>query len=155
MNFVGISMEKFIEKQSKNNPEIDKTNLRKRLLKGLKDFQAGVKCSCGNDLWVIGSSYLGKGCFTCLTGESDSSKDYEIDTALPKNTNEIEFLPTGSYFDDDGNELNPDLYPMPTLCLSCKKKDDKKEEIVCNLTRMDQNGEEEFICFAYENKYES
>jgi len=155
MDFVAISLEGFIKVELKNKPENDETDLRKRLQKGLRDFQEGVKCKCGNDIWVIGSSYLGKGCFTCLTGEADSSGDYEIDAALPKNINEIEFLPTGNYFDDDGNELNPDLFPMPTLCLSCKKKDDKKEEVVCNLTRMDQNGEEEFICFAYENKYES
>ena len=54
------------------------------------------------------------------------------------------------YFDDDGNEMNPDLYPLPTLCLSCKKKDNSKEEMICNLTRLDQLGEKEFICYAYE-----
>ncbi len=153
MNFAGISLEKFIAKQSKNNPDTNTKDLRKRLLKGLQDFKAGVKCRCGNDLWVIGSSYLGNGCFTCLTGESDSSGDYEIDKALPKNISALEFLPTGNYFDDDGNELNPDLHPKPTLCLSCKKDGIKEEEIVCNLTRLDQLEEKEFICFAYENKY--
>jgi len=25
------------------------------------------------------------------------------------------------YFDDDGNQLNPDLIPKPGLCLTCKK----------------------------------
>lgn len=55
------------------------------------------------------------------------------------------------YFDDDGNELNPDLFPKPQLCLSCKKNDDPNEEILCNLTRLDQRNEPEFICFAYEN----
>lgn len=56
------------------------------------------------------------------------------------------------FFNDDGTAFNPDLYPLPSLCHSCKKKDDQKEEIVCNLTRMDQLGETEFICYAYEKK---
>jgi len=55
------------------------------------------------------------------------------------------------YFDDDGNEFNPNLYPTPNLCLSCKKKDDPNEEIVCNLTRLDQIEEEDFVCSAYES----
>lgn len=53
------------------------------------------------------------------------------------------------FFNDDGSEYNPDLFPLPNLCLSCKKKGDPNEEIVCNLTRMDQLGETEFKCFAY------
>lgn len=55
------------------------------------------------------------------------------------------------YFDDDGNELNPDLYPKPQLCLSCKKNEDPEEEILCNLTRLDQRDEPEFKCFGYES----
>ena len=53
------------------------------------------------------------------------------------------------YYHADGTEFNPDLYPVPDLCLSCQKKDDPNEEIVCNLTRMDQIEEVEFKCFAY------
>ncbi len=56
------------------------------------------------------------------------------------------------YYRDDGSEYNPDLHPLPGLCMSCKKKDDPREEIVCNLTRMDQAGNSEFICYAYERK---
>lgn len=54
------------------------------------------------------------------------------------------------YLYDDGTEYNPDLYPKPALCLSCKKNEDPKEEILCNLNRMDQHKSDEFICFAYE-----
>jgi len=57
------------------------------------------------------------------------------------------------YYDDDGNELNPDLYPKPTLCLSCSKDEINEELILCNLNRLDQVGEVEFKCFAYENKF--
>ncbi|RLD36904.1 MAG: hypothetical protein DRI89_15735 [Bacteroidetes bacterium] len=54
------------------------------------------------------------------------------------------------YFDDDGNKLNPDLIPKPDLCLSCTKNEDPNEEILCNLNRLDQDGDSEFICYAYE-----
>ena len=50
------------------------------------------------------------------------------------------------------DKLVPNLYPLPSLCLSCKKKDDPNEEILCGLNRMDQVGEAEFKCFAYEKK---
>ena len=57
------------------------------------------------------------------------------------------------YFDDNGNKLNPDLYPKPQLCLSCIKDEDLNEEILCNLNRLDQAGESNFKCFAYKNKF--
>lgn len=56
------------------------------------------------------------------------------------------------YFDDDGKEFNPDIFPTPNLCVICKKHDDPKEQTACNLTRMDQLGEKEFVCFAYDPK---
>jgi len=57
------------------------------------------------------------------------------------------------YFNDDGTEINPDLIPKPSLCVSCKKDGPSgEEEILCNLTRADQQGEEEFICEAYEQR---
>jgi len=56
------------------------------------------------------------------------------------------------FFDDNGNEINPDLIPNPGLCITCKKDNNPKEEIFCTLTRIDQKGEREFRCFAYERK---
>ena len=55
------------------------------------------------------------------------------------------------YFNDDGTEFNPDLIPKPSLCLACPNDDtdDEIERMLCNLTRADQQGEEEFICYAY------
>lgn len=55
------------------------------------------------------------------------------------------------YYHDDGTLLNPDLIPKPSLCLVCEKDqiDDEMEQILCTLNRLDQQGEEEFICFAY------
>ena len=57
------------------------------------------------------------------------------------------------FYDDDGNKLNPSLYPNPQLCLSCKLNDcgDEEEEILCTLNRLDQRHEKEFRCGMYEN----
>ncbi|HML75247.1 MAG TPA: hypothetical protein PKB02_12220 [Anaerohalosphaeraceae bacterium] len=55
------------------------------------------------------------------------------------------------YFHDDGTEVNPDLIPNPDLCISCRKDGiGGKEEMLCILNRMDQMGEMEFKCYAYE-----
>lgn len=51
-----------------------------------------------------------------------------------------------TYFDDNGKEYNHDIYPAPSLCILCKKRDNPKEQVACNLTRMDQLGEK--ILFA-------
>jgi len=55
------------------------------------------------------------------------------------------------YFNDDGAEFSPGLYPDPELCVSCISHEthDAKEEVICNLTRGDQQGDEFFVCFAY------
>ena len=57
------------------------------------------------------------------------------------------------YFDDDGTEINPDLVPKPDLCISCKKDGQPgQKEILCNLMRADQQGEEYLHCETYEPK---
>lgn len=56
-------------------------------------------------------------------------------------------------YDDNGNEINPALIPMPALCLSCEKKDDFDEKILCDLTRFDQRDDKKFICYAYASRY--
>lgn len=59
------------------------------------------------------------------------------------------------YFDNDGNEINPDLIPKPDLCITCRRDSLRgKQEVLCILTRADQQADEEFICEAYEPKEE-
>ena len=54
------------------------------------------------------------------------------------------------YFDDDGTEVDPDMYPKPGLCLICKKNNDSSEELLCNLNRLDQRREIDFKCGAFD-----
>ena len=41
-------------------------------------------------------------------------------------------------FDDDGNRINPELIPKPSLCVLCGKDGDPEEEMKCLLNRVDQ-----------------
>lgn len=56
------------------------------------------------------------------------------------------------FYNDDGTEINPDLVPKPSLCVSCRNDDNPTEEILCILTRADQQDQVEFQCFAYVSK---
>lgn len=56
------------------------------------------------------------------------------------------------FFREDGTPMNPDIIAKPSLCVSCRKDRDPDEEILCTLTRADQQGEETFGCFAFESK---
>lgn len=78
-HFTKIPVDNFIKDFKKKNPKEDFDQLRKDLLYFRQLKKNGVKCNCGNALWVIGSAISGKGCFTCTTGETDSSDDYEIE----------------------------------------------------------------------------
>lgn len=79
INFKAISVKKFVDLYKKRNPDADTEELKK----SLKHFRSlklqGQKCDCGNSIWIIGSAIAGLGCFTCITGDTDSSDDYEIE----------------------------------------------------------------------------
>jgi len=160
MGFISISINKYVEKHLKNNPSENEMDLRKRLDSAIEAYQNGVRCSCGNDIWVVGSASLGNSCFTCITGESQPNEDYEIDLAIKKrestqgrkNIEEMDKTQIKGFFDDDGYEINSDLTKKPSLCLICVNNDNPKEEILCNMTRYDQKDEDEFKCFAFMKK---
>ena len=84
MGFIPISIDEYIKKHLKSNPSESETDLRKRLNRALTDYKNGLKCHCGNDIWVIGSASVGNSCFSCITGESYPTDDYEIDSAIIK-----------------------------------------------------------------------
>jgi hypothetical protein len=157
MGFIPISIDKFLKLHLKNNPSENEKDLRQRLNSALTDYKKGIKCSCGNDIWVIGSASVGNSCFTCITGESYPKDDFEIEQAIKKNENkngrrhidEIDKTQIAGFFDDDGYEIYIDLIKKPSLCLTCINDDNPDEELLCNMTRLDQKNDEEFKCFAY------
>jgi len=157
MAFIPISIDDYIKKHIKSNPGENKRDLRKSLDTALSDYKKGIKCHCGNDIWVIGSAVVGNSCFTCITGESEPSDDYEIDSAVKKtkskkgqrHIDDIDPTKIAGFFDDDGYEINTDLIKKPGLCMTCLHDNDPNEEMLCNMIRYDQQDDKEFKCFAY------
>lgn len=157
MKFTPISIDEYVKMYLVNNPTHKEVDLRNDLNFAINAYQKGVKCSCGNDVWVIGSAALGMGCFTCITGKNYPTDEHEIDTVIKKRENikgrkhidDFGPINFGGFFDDDGFEINTDLIKKPSLCLLCNNDDNPEEEILCNMTRYDQKEEEEFKCFAF------
>lgn len=120
--------------------------MEKRLKSTLEDYINGVKCSCGNDIWVIGSAAVGNSCLTCITGESEPTDDYEIDLVIKKQASrkaqrridEMKSNEIHGFFDDDRFEINSELIKKPSLCLICVHDDDPNEELLCKMNRFDQ-----------------
>lgn len=156
MGFIPISIEKYIKIHLETNPSENETDLRDRLNSALISYKKGEKCSCGNEIWVVGSASIGNNCFTCITGESYPTDDYEIDLAIKtkdrRNITEMEKNEVKGFFDDDGYEINSQLIKKPSLRIICKKNDDPKEEQLCQMTRYDQKDDDEFLCYAFMKK---
>ena len=79
--FTPIKLKEFVEKYVKSNSGTSRKEITAGLQAALRDYKSGVKCDCGNPIWVIGSAVVGNGCFTCITGEAVPDSDYEIDVA--------------------------------------------------------------------------
>jgi len=80
--FTPIGLDEYIQRHLKNNPDTSRKEIESGLRSTLADHKAGIKCDCGNPLWVIGSAVVGNACFTCITGEATPENDFEIDEAL-------------------------------------------------------------------------
>lgn len=80
--FVAITIDEFIKSYKKNNPKENSSDLKKALIEVVDKKKNGCKCMiCGQPIWAIGTAIVDwNGCFTCITGEADSSEDYEIDS---------------------------------------------------------------------------
>lgn len=79
--FCKIGKSEYIEKHIKSNPSESKKDFTRAIDSALKDYKNGVKCDCGNSIWVIGSAVTGNACFTCITYKSNPDGAYEIDEA--------------------------------------------------------------------------
>jgi len=85
--FTPISLEDYVELHVRANPGADRADLVKRLRYAMDAHARGVRCQCGESIWIIGSAEVGLSCFTCITGESGPDSDYEIvaDDTQPPN----------------------------------------------------------------------
>lgn len=73
-----ISIEEYIKSYININPKENSKELRKRFQEVIEDRKKGIKCYCGNEIWIVGSAIVGNSCFTCITGEAYPDDDYEI-----------------------------------------------------------------------------
>lgn len=80
-SFNPISFTDYVAMHLEANPGDDRAEVVANLAEALAAFKSGATCSCGEPIWVIGSAFVGRACFTCISGEADSSQDYEIDEA--------------------------------------------------------------------------
>ena len=78
MGFVPIGISAYVRKHLESNPQDKAEEITERLKAALAAHRAGVRCQCGNDLWIIGSAVSSYACFTCITGEAVPSEDYEV-----------------------------------------------------------------------------
>ena len=76
--FTFTTIADYVREHVKSNPQADRAELTLRLRKTLEAQQDGEKCTCGEEIWVLGSSEVGLMCFTCITGEAVPNSDYEI-----------------------------------------------------------------------------
>ena len=83
--FSPISFEDYVALHAEANRDENERAFRQRLKEAVEAKRAGQLCECGEPIWAIGSAAAHYACFTCITGESDPSNDYEIDAALRSN----------------------------------------------------------------------
>ena len=76
--FTAISIDEYVERHAEANPDTDKAELAACLRDALAAKEAGELCDCGEPIWALGSALVGYMCFTCITGESTPSSDFEV-----------------------------------------------------------------------------
>lgn len=79
--FVPVTIDRFIRQYLNNNKNTDGDAVRAGVDDALAAWRQGVRCACGNPLWVAGSAVAGYGCFSCITGSAEPDGDPEIQEA--------------------------------------------------------------------------
>ena len=80
-NFVAVRLNQFVKQYLRNHKQANGDEVRAAVEDALAARRQGVRCACGNPLWVAGSAVAGYGCFTCITGSAEPDGDPEIDAA--------------------------------------------------------------------------
>jgi hypothetical protein len=76
--FTAIGLDDYVERHVRANPKVSREDLMARLEFAIAAHQSGKRCSCGAEIWIVGSAEAGLSCFTCITGEAHPNDDYEI-----------------------------------------------------------------------------
>ena len=76
--FKPISKDDYVDLFLKSNPGECRRDVVARLDDAIAAQLAGTRCSCGEQIWIVGSAEAGYACFTCITGDSTPDDDYEI-----------------------------------------------------------------------------
>jgi hypothetical protein len=79
--FMAVRLNQFVTQYLRNHKDADADEVRASVEDALAAWRQGVRCACGNPLWVAGSAVAGYGCFTCITGSAEPDGDPEIDAA--------------------------------------------------------------------------
>jgi hypothetical protein len=79
LGYSPIALDKYLALHMRANPATRRTEVEKQLQSAVAAARAGARCSCGDPIWIVGSVQVGHGCFTCITGETAPSGDYEIE----------------------------------------------------------------------------
>ena len=103
---------------------------------------------------MSGSTSLENKFLNFITGENSPKDNYELDAPVIKNKNrngqrhidEIPLNELNGFFDDDGYEIKMHSINKPNLCITCKYNNDFNEELLCDMTRLNQQNEIEFKC---------
>ncbi|GAB6904344.1 conserved hypothetical protein [Desulfosarcina cetonica] len=77
--FVPVSLSQFVRQYLKKNKGADAETVRAGVEDALAAWRQGVRCACGNPIWVAGSAVAGYGCFRCITGLAEPDGDPELE----------------------------------------------------------------------------
>ncbi|MDL2328504.1 hypothetical protein LJC71_01965 [Desulfosarcina sp. OttesenSCG-928-A07] len=81
-DFMPVSLNHFVRVYLSHNPHAEAEAVRAGVEDALAAWRHGVRCSCGNPIWVAGSAVAGYGCFACITGNAQPDGDMEIDQVM-------------------------------------------------------------------------
>ena len=77
--FCPIELEDYLDRHMGSNPSDDRDLIKKNIKKMISFHKEGVRCHCGNEIWVIGSAIKDfPQCFFHVTGEARPDDDFEI-----------------------------------------------------------------------------
>ncbi len=77
--FSPISLEDYLDRHMESNPDEDRSEVETRIKDMIKFHNDGGRCTCGNEIWIVGSAAARwAACFSHITGEAYPDDDFEI-----------------------------------------------------------------------------